>query len=296
MTNPSSPSPGWLAPGLLAGFGLLLGAVPLLAKLSAQAGVSAPAFAQWQALGAGLTVLAVCVAKRTPPPLSRRHLRYYLLSGLTGIALPNLLLYWVVPRLGAGLASVSYAFPPLFTLALALLLRMERPRPHRIGGILLGLAGALMIALPQGSLPASVSPWWLLPALAAPLVLAIGNIYRSRDWPPATAPLPLAAGMLLGGAVELIPLLATASGGILPTGGASAMLLLSAIGVTAAGYLMFLELQRVAGPVYLSQVGYVMTPTGLALGTLFLGEHYGGWVWAAVAVTFVGVALTNWRR
>ncbi|HLN23459.1 MAG TPA: DMT family transporter [Patescibacteria group bacterium] len=296
MTN-SSPTPGWLAPSLLTGFGLLLGTVPLLAKLSAQTGLSEPAFALWQALGAGLAVLAVCVAKRTPPPLSIRHLRYYLLSGLTGIALPNLLLYWVVPRLGAGLASVSYAFPPLFTLALALLWRMERPRLHRVGGILLGLAGALMIALPQGgSLPAAVSPWWLLPALAAPLVLAIGNIYRSHDWPPDTAPLPLAAGMLLGGAVELIPLLGTASGGILPIDEASALLLLAAIAVTAGGYLMFLELQRVAGPVYLSQVGTVMTPTGLALGTLFLGEHYGAWVWVAVAVIFVGVALTNWRR
>jgi drug/metabolite transporter (DMT)-like permease len=295
MTRHSSP-PGWLASALLLGFGLLLGVVPLLAKLSAQTGLSAQAFALWQALGAGLAVLAICVARRTPPPLSFRHLRYYLLSGLTGIALPNLLLYLVVPHLGAGLASVSYAFPPLFTLALALLFRIEPPRLQRIAGILLGLIGALMITLPDGGLPASVSPWWLLPALAAPLVLGVGNIYRSRDWPPDTAPLPLAAGMLLGGAVELIPMLATGAGGILPIDGASALLLLAAIAVTAGGYLMFLELQRVAGPVYLSQVGYVMTPTGLALGTLFLGEHYGPWVWGAVAVIFVGIALTNWRR
>ncbi len=277
---------------LLLAFGLLMGLVAPLAKLAASQGLSAPAFAFWQALGGGLGIALACRWRRQRMRWDTWHLRYYGLAGLTGIALPNLLVFQAVPHLGAGLASVVYTFPPLFTLALAATLGVERLAWRRAGGILLGFVGTLMIVLPDRGLPASVSPHWLFIALLAPLCLAVGNVYRSRDWPPQGHPLPLAAGMLLGGAAELLPLLPL-QGGALPATGTGAVLLAAAGAATAPAYMMFLELQRRAGPVYLSQCGFVITLTGLAVSDLLLGEHYSPWVWAAVATVFLGVILST---
>ncbi len=272
-----------------------MGLVPPLAKLAAAHGVSAPAFAFWQALGGGLGITLACRARSQRMLWNRRHLRYYALSGLTGITLPNLLVYLAIPHLGAGLASVAYTFPPLFTMAVAAALGVEPLSWRRSAGILLGFLGTLMIALPEGSLPPAASPLWLFVALGAPLSLAAGNIYRSRAWPPEGQPLPLAAGMLLGGAAELLPLTASLDGAI-PAGSGGLLPLIAAGALTAPAYMMFLELQRRAGPVYLSQCGFIIALTGLAVGGLLLGEYYGPWLWAAVLTIFVGVALSNGAR
>ncbi|MCW0232332.1 MAG: hypothetical protein OJJ21_01910, partial [Ferrovibrio sp.] len=60
-------------------------------------------------------------------------------------------------------------------------------------------------------------------------------------------------------------------------------------------FIPYFELQRVAGPVYLSQIGYVMTATSLAVGTFVFGERYGLLVWLAVAVIVAGILLVNRR-
>jgi drug/metabolite transporter (DMT)-like permease len=284
----------WRPLALLAGFGILMGAIPPMAKLAAAAGLSPITFALFQAAGGGLVILGVCAARRQRLPLDKRHLRYYGLAGFISVALPNWLAYLTVPHLGAGLTGLAYAFPPLFTMGLAALVGVERIMPRRATGIVLGFAGALAIALPDQALPPAVNPAWLLPAFAVPLCLAIGNVYRSHDWPAGTPPFPLAAGMLLAAGLELlIPWAAT--GAPLPPAGET-WLVLASIGITGLAYMMFLELQRVAGPVYLSQAGFLITLTGLAVGGTLFGEHYSAWVWAAVALVFTGVALTNSGR
>ena len=79
----------------------------------------------------------------------------------------------------AGFASLCLAFPPLLTYVLALALRMEGLQRLRLLGILIGLAGSLILAL--GKLGSGDSPLlWVLATLVMPVFLAIGNVYRSR--------------------------------------------------------------------------------------------------------------------
>lgn len=291
--SPSLPPPApWLPLALLCGFGCLTGVILPLAKLAEGSGLAAPAFALWQALGASLLIFTLATFRRQRPRFDRRHLRYYLLGGLVGFTLPNIMLYLAVPRLGAGLAALSYAFSPLFTLVLSAATGTESLQARRIAGILLGFAGTLMLALPRGQLPAQATTPWLLLGIAAPFSLAVGNVYRTRDWPPGAAPLPLAGGVLLGAAASLVPALLLLPGNPFPDDGRAALPVLGAAVATGLAYMMFLELQQVAGPVYLSQVSFVITATGMAVGVIFLGERYGAWVWAAMATIFLGVALT----
>lgn len=285
----------WLPLVLVLAFGTLIGMIVPLAKLAGGAGLPAPAFAFWQSLGAGALIATVATVRGQPLPLDRRHLLYYLMSGLTGISLPNMAIFSAAGHLGAGVASLAYAFPPLFTMLLAGLAGMERLSAGRLAGLAMALGGTAMIAVDRHSLPASPDPGWLLLLLAGPLLLAVGNVYRTRHWPPGSPPLPLAAGMLLGGAGELLAALPWLDQAI-PPPGLAAGAVAAAVLITGTAYLMFMEIQRLGGPVTLSLVGFVITPTGLAAGVLLLDERYGPTVWVATAVIFLGVVVTQVTR
>lgn len=227
--------------------------------------------------------------------MRRPYLRYYLVSGLVSISLPNALLFSAIPHVGAGFASLCLAFPPLLTYTLALALRMEGLQRLRLLGILIGLAGSLILAL--GKLGSGDSPLlWVLATLAMPVFLAIGNVYRSRHWPEGARPLQLAPGMLLAGALLLLPL-GLFGVELRPAWeqAAGAWWLAAEVALFAGMYALYFVLQKVAGAVYLSQIGSVTAITGAAVAIFLLGEQSSASMLLAALCTTVGVALVALR-
>src|SRR5690606_41474479 len=98
----------------------------------------------------------------------------------------------------------SFAFPILVTWLLAVLLRLERLRMVRLLGVLLGLGGGVLLAAAKAR-GADGAQGWAVLVLAIPVMLAVGNIYRTLRWPSGTSPVFLAALMLFGGALTLLP-------------------------------------------------------------------------------------------
>lgn len=282
---------------LLLGTGGLIGAIFPVTKFAQQAGVSPLPWAFSMMLGAGLILAALARAKGAPLPLGGRHLRYYAISGLLSMALPNVVLFVVLPPLGAGLASVVYTLPPILTLLMAMAVRIERPDVWRAAGIGLGLVGALTIVGPRGSLPSPDLAGWMALAFVIPASVAAGNVYRTKAWPPGAQPIALATGTMFGGAAW-VALVMTAGGSLGDLGALALAPGLAAlqIAVTALTYLLYFRLQVVAGPVYLSQIGYVATAVGLGTGTLLFGERYSPWVWGGAAVIVAGVLLVTFGR
>ena len=45
--------------------------------------------------------------------------------------------------------------------------------------------------------------------------------------------------------------------------------------------------------VFTAQISYVVTLTGITNSMLFLGESYSSWVWLAVSLMLVGLALVQ---
>src|SRR5690606_31575529 len=126
---------------------------------------------------------------------------------------PNLLLFLVIPHLGSGYAGIMFTLSPVVTLTLAILLRLRRPNLLGIAAIVVGFAGALLVAETRGGAGEPASLFWVLLALLIPVLLALGNIYRTMDWPPGTGPLELAVGSHAAAAVMLL------AGTFLATGG-----------------------------------------------------------------------------
>ncbi|MBE9554986.1 MAG: DMT family transporter [Proteobacteria bacterium] len=306
MTSPSQPitplAAGQVRLAVPLGMILLLGSLWGLSfsfsKMAANGGVHAVAYTFWQGLAAGLIVAAICRLRRTRIPLGRVWLRYYFTIGLTGIALPNVNLVAAIAHLPAGVMVLTIPFVPLITYGIAIGLKMERFTPLRFAGVLCGLAGVALIVLPKASLPdPAAAPWFLL-ALATPALYATTNVLAARLRPPDARSLPLAGGMLLAAATLLTPVVFAMDVLYLPSlpMGEAEIGMLGQIAVSSVAYLIFFEVLRMAGPVFMSFTGYIVTLTGIAWGVVLFGESHSPWVWGAACLIFTGLALVNLRR
>ncbi|MEQ8602847.1 MAG: DMT family transporter [Marivibrio sp.] len=292
-----------LLPALLLLFlGSIWGLNASIAKLAGQSGVAPIGFTSWQMSGAAVVVTAVCLARGLRIRFDAAHWRYYLLVGVLGTGAPSVNLVNALNHLPAGVLTIGLAMVPLFSYLMSLTVGLERFDRLRAGGILLGFAGMLLIILPEASLPNEGDALWFLISLLTPLLYAFSSVAAAKFRPQGASSLPLAGGMLITLGIVLWPT-AWAAGQIFTpslgeTGGLSvaSVTVLVAIAVSSVAYFIYFEIVRMAGPVAVSVVGYIVTCTGIGWGMLFFGEEHSLYVWAAVAVIFAGLALVNKRQ
>jgi drug/metabolite transporter (DMT)-like permease len=273
--------------------GTLLGSILPMSRVAAAAGWSPLAFAFWPALGSGLLLAAAGWWNSGRTRTARPAMLYSLITGALGVAIPNSVTFFVMPDLGTGLTSLMYTLAPAFTYAIAWLLRIERFRPLRLAGVVVGLGGAALMVLSRASVTGG-SVWWLALALCAPLSLAMGNVYRKQYMARAMHAGLLGGGMLLGGALSLLPAL-LASGAWSPPDGSDWSVMLVQCGLTSVAYIVYFRFQKVADAVYFSQVGYVISATGVCSGLLLFQERLTMLLVLAIAVIIIGVAMVSSR-
>lgn len=284
--------------GLLLFLGTLWGGSFSLAKLATAAGVHPFGLLLWQSAGAAVILLTSCALRGRLRAVTIAHVAYYTGCGLLGIVAPSTAIYCAAPHVPAGVLAMLVTSVPMVTYALALATRLEMFHGRRIAGIALGFVAVLLIVGPRASLPAPGMVGWVLIGLIAPLCYASNNIFIARFRPAASESTALAAGMLTTAAV-LAAVLATATGTahmVGPPWNAADMAVLGLPVITGVAHIFLFELIRIAGPVFFSQVGYVVTVAGVLWGMLLFGERHSPWIWLALALMFIGVALVNMRR
>lgn len=286
-------SPLGIRIALLVTFGGLYGAIIALGRVAVAHGLQPPVMVFWQALGPALLLGALAVIKGHPPVLKWRHQRYYLLSALTSMVVPNYLSFTVVNKVGAAITGLAYALSPLTTYCLALIVGVELFRPGRFFGVILGLAGAAIISMDGNSIGTAPEWLYLLLAFSIPFVLGCGNIYRALDWPPGAHSTEIAAGAMIVSAIVMLPL--ALPHGLLPADADATALyaLLAIVVLTSIGYIVYFELQRRAKPVFFSQISYVIVLSTLLLGVSFLDERLNMATSIAIPVILVGVYFAN---
>jgi drug/metabolite transporter (DMT)-like permease len=276
--------------------GAMLGVTTILAKLASREGLAPLPFLLWASVGAGVALAAVAALRGQRLRPTRRMGEYHLVAGLVGVAAPNLILFAAIPKVGAGFAAVCIAFPPLYTYVGALLLGMERFDAGRLGGVVLALSGAATLALFKLSAP-DAQVGWVLATLAVPVILAVGNLYRTLRWPPGATADQLAPGMMVATALLLAVFGLVTAAPMLPAPERPAHLALIGVQavVFALQYLMFFVLQRRGGPVLLSLIGSVAALVGVPLSVLVLGEGWPRGLAVATVLIVVGVSLVARR-
>lgn len=282
---------------LLLAVGTLLGLNFPLGKLAQAAQVPAVLWAALISLGASTLLGAWLLLRRRPVVCDAQHLRYFVITALVSYALPNLLVLAAMAHLGSGPTAMMFTLSPLFTALLSRLAGLRAPARLEYWGIAIGFGGALLVALARGEAGRPAAWLWVGVGLLIPLLLALGNVYRSLDWPPRADGTWLAVGSHGVAALLLLALCAlTGAWRGLPALAGVPWLAAAQGAAAVLMFPLFFRLQALGGPVLLSQIGTVGAGVGVAVGAGLLGERYPPLVWGGVALIALGIGLTVWAR
>ncbi|MBR0648445.1 DMT family transporter [Roseomonas terrae] len=272
--------------------GTLWGVTPVFVKHLGSIGWPPLMIAVFGATGSSAILFTLCRVRRIAVPLDARHLRYYAVNGLFGMALANLVGFTSLQHIPAGFFAMLVPLSPIITVLGAALIGAERVTPRRVLGTALGLAGVMVAMSPGAALPdRSVLGWAMLAALT-PVCYAMSNLFAARLAPQGTPPPALATGTLAVGAVQVaIFALLIGQFRMPPPEG----LPISALQVTvmASAFLLWFRSIVTYGSVVTSQTGYIITLTGMAWGWLLFGERPGPLTIPAAMLIFAGLALVT---
>ena len=295
--TPKRTNTQWLPLLCLLSGGALLGISTNLAKVAGEMQLSPLAFLCWSTLGAAGLLLALAAWRGALPPVSTRALEYYAVSALVGVAGSNLIFFSAVPHVGAGFVALIISLPPLLTYVGALSLRMEPFRALRALGVVAALAGAGVLAARKLAAP-DADAFWILLALVGPVLLAIGNLYRTLRWPRGVSADALAPGTLVAAALMLL-----ATGALpgftlaVPMDRWQPFALMALQSVVYAGmFLLLFVLQKTGGPVLLSLLGAVGAVVGVPVAIFLQGEAPPGGLWLGAGLIAAGVALVSFGK
>ncbi len=246
------------------------------------------------ALGAAVLVLFL-LARRTRLP-GRRGLWLHLAgAALLGNAIPYLLFGIAEREVTSSLAGAVNATTPLWTIAFALALRIERRVPAlRALGLLLGFAGALLILAPWEQVDRGQTVGALL-CLAASASYGAGYVYIGRYLKDTgLSSIVLSAGQLAAATLWL-SLTLPVDGLTAPSWRLDAVSALLVLGIVGTGLAYVLNYRIIAddGAVLASTVTYLLPVVAVVLGAVVLGEALTLRMGAGVAVVLLGVALTR---
>lgn len=247
------------------------------------------------ALGAAVVVVLCRSAKRSLPR-DRRVWAHLVVAAFFGNALPFILFGVGERTVDSGVAGVLNATTPLWTLLLGVLIGTERAlRPVRLGGLLLGFAGTLVIFAPWKQ--AGLVSWGALAILAGAASYAIAYTHIGRKLSDgSTAPIALSAAQLLT-ATALTTL-------ALPLGGLdavrldpTALIAVAVLGVFGTGFAFALNYRLIAdeGATNATTVGYLLPVVSVLLGAAVLDESLTPRVVVGMVVVLVGVGMTRVR-
>ena len=279
---------------LLAG-GVLIGVSTNLAKYANVIDLTPLAFLFWSITGAAIILFIIAFFKNELPPLNKRSFEYYLVAALVSVAGSNLIFFSAIPHVGAGFVALIIALPPLLTYLGALVLQIERFNALRATGVVAALLGVGVLAARKFSTP-DASVFWILLALCGPVLLAIGNLYRTLRWPDNASPSSLAPGMLIAAAILLGTVSALPSFSVtVPLTEFKSLWLIAIQALIFAGqFLLLFLLQKTGGPVLLSLLGAVGAIVGVPVAIFLQGEAPPEGLLLGASLIALGVALVTW--
>ena len=283
--------------GLLVVLGVGWGSTQPLGKIAASTGIGPFALTFWQLVICVAMLGGVTLIRRRGLKFTREALRFYLVVALLGTVISGYTFYVSVTHLPAGIMSIIISTVPLMAFPMALALGLDRFEVRRMLGLVLGVTGVALIALPQSSLPDPAMVAYLPLAMLGPLCYALEGTFVSRYGMAGMDPVQAMFGASLVGLILSVPLVLVSGQWVNPLaqwGQAEQALVLSSV-LHAMLYASYVGLAARAGAVFATQTSYIVTASGLCWSMLLLGERFSPMVWLALAVMLVGLMLVQPR-
>jgi drug/metabolite transporter (DMT)-like permease len=279
----------------------------------------------WAALGIvyvvwGSTYLGILVAVRTLPPFLMASIRFLIAGGLlylwsirrgdrvsdrpgwkqwaaaavVGFLLlvsANGMLAWAETRVDSGVSSLVIATVPLWMALIDRVAYGQRLSGTAVGGLVVGLAGAALLAGPTG--PGHLEPLGAIVLLGSAISWAAGSLY-SRRAPLPRRPLVGASMEMLAGGV-LLAVIAISLGEAKQVADVSTASLLAVLYLivfgSLIGYTAYVWLLRAAPTSLVSTYAYVNPVVAVFLGWAIASEPIGARTLVAGAMILLAVAL-----
>ena len=266
-----------------------------------------PLAIKWSALGAGfsfavfsrmaistLLCLVLLAVLRIRLPLHRRALHSYVASGSTMCG-TMLLSYWSAQFVSSGMISVLFGLSPLLTsLGAMLWLKEESITPNKLGGMLLGLAGLVLVF--RGGLGlGDGAALGLFALFMAVVIQALGLVWIKKvgdDSPPlATTFGSLTVGLPLFFAAWWL-----ADGhwpAALPERAAAAIVYLGMIG-SVLGFMLYYYMIKHMETGRIALINLITPVLALLLGHGLNNEAVLPQVWFGTAFILLGLGMHRW--
>lgn len=216
-------------------------------------------------------------------------------QGFLNNAVPFTLFALAQGQITGGLASIVNATTPLWTVLVAhLLTRDESITRAKFLGLIFGLTG--VVVLSGGRIGGDI--WAIIACLGAALSYAIAAIWARRFRAMGLQPLQMAFGQVTGsGLILFLPMLVLARPWDLALPGPTVVLAVLGLAIfsTALAYLLFFQILSSAGATNVSLVTFLIPPSAMLLGVVFLGETVAGHHLVGLALIFLGLLAMEGR-
>ena len=219
----------------------------------------------------------------------------YLLMGLLNGAIPYVLISAGEIYIDSGLAAILNAAMPIFTILMAhFLIEDERLTWLRFAGVVVGLAGVVVLVGPE-ALHGFGAHFWAQMAVVGASVSYASAAIMGRRYLKKHPAIVSAAGQFIGGTILLVPLslLLDHPWKLNPSWTAIVSLLTLSFLGTAVAYLLYYYLIKNAGATYTSLVTYLLPVMGVIWGVSLLGEGLQWRALLAMALILIGIACTS---
>ena len=195
----------------------------------------------------------------------------------------------------SGIAALVVALAPGMTLALAVLVGLDRMTTRRVVGLAVAFAGvAVVVTLGEGETLSIESVKGPLIVVGAPLSFALYNILLK----PLLARyglLALTAATSLVGMLGLAPFVRSSTGDLVSAVSAKDAALLLYLGVLATllGYIAWNVGLRALGPTSAVAYAYAISPLAVLIGAVWLGEPVTAWLALGGVLVVGGIATAQ---
>ena len=224
-----------------------------------------------------VTLTIANLLRRRPPPLTRRALTFYTVSGCLGFLLPFSLELIVAEHLSVFMLTIVVTTVPIWTLLIAMAIRVERFSWRKSIGTLAGFAAAATIVIDiagQGGQAGDIG--WIALAFIIPVVYALFSLFVAARWPKNLDALQVANGQTV-----LITLVAAGGWAIgafridqVPDPDQIASLAVIIV-AEFTGLMLYLRIARDYGATFVSLANYLAIGFGAAIGVLVFGDAIG---------------------
>lgn len=226
---------------------------------------------------AAMTLYAIIHVRGIKLKLSMPLLKVFIGMGLLNNLIPFSLIFYGQTQIASGLASILNATTPIFTVLVAhFLTNDERINLSKLGGILLGVIGVVVMLKNDLAGGINLSAMAMLACLGAALSYAFASVYGRKLKAMKTTPIVGAWGQVSATTIMILPIMLIVDKPWtlnVPTAQIIWSILALGFICTALAYVIFFRILANGGATNISLVTLLIPISAVLLGTAILGER-----------------------